>query len=700
MPQFQAKTAFQATRLFAYDSHLGTLQDVLDELEPFAFVKIPAGEYRADLRFRKPIYLQGDGPVKIVSTSIIFEGEFIVIDGAAIMGSVTVAAGYTSLLKCQGPSLSISGSATADIFQCDLVSLSLSDQAIVRCSKSSIHDSKASGVSVEGDAALTLSGCNITGNAAAGVTASGRANVRITRTEISHNGTSGIDLASAGHLRVEASTISDHPRGSGVLLHRDAAAVLHQNEVRGSGVGCIRAGSGGVAQSSNNVFRDSSDNPHLIAHDGGVIHSGEDSFQGSGAAAAAAFSGGQVQVRSATVEGLNGGFVVYDGGKLVLDDVKLTGLTAYGIQARAQSVLEAAKVLVTQVPGPGLVVRDQVHGFVRGSVFSGSSTVGAEFASVASFEVSTCEFVQNAVAGAILRDGSGVRFTECKFCGNGKVGVDASGDGCAPVFASCHFQKNELVGVVAADGAAPRLSRAVLGDGGKVGAVIVNAHLIVEGSDAAKCGEAAFVVGERGQLTVAESRVRDSANFGCQAQAKGATARFIGCTFTAQPVAVVAIEDAVVQCERCKIEGCSKVCGEARGGAFVHLDGCGVGPGPSEIGLQVHRGATLQINGCKVHGHAKFGVMIGDGICRAANTVITECGAGGVYTQDGAIGEFERCKIEKNGEIGVQAQGGTLRMNDCGVAGHTYGVIVLPRAEFSEVANKYEGNTKKDVYQP
>jgi hypothetical protein len=476
--------------------------------------------------------------------------------------------------------------------------------------------------------------------------------------------------------------------------------VIYQNEIRGCAVGCIRVGSRGVAQTSNNIFRDSADNPHLIAHDGGVIHSREDAFQGAAAAAAAAFSGGQVQVKSAKVEGLRGGFVVYDGGKLVLDDVKLAGLTEYGIQARRHSVLEATKVLVTNLPGPGLVVRDQVHGFVRGSAFSGSSTVGAEFASVASFEVASSEFVQNAVAGAIVRDANAVRFTDCKFCDNGKVGVDASGDGCTAVFVSCHFQRNELVGIVAADGAALRLSRAVLGDGGKVGAVVVNAQLIVEASDATKCAEAAFVVGQRGQLTVAESRVRDGANFGCQAQGKGATARFIGCPFTAQPVAVVAIEDAVVQCERCKIEGCTKVCSEVRNGAFVHLDGCEVGPGTAEIGLQVHKGATLQINGCKVHGQAKFAVMIGDGVCRAANTVMAECGAGGVYTQDGATGDLERCKIEKNGEIGVQAQGGTLKMNECGVAGHTYGVIVLPNAQFSDVANKYEGNTKKDVYYP
>jgi hypothetical protein len=227
---------------------------------------------------------------------------------------------------------------------------------------------------------------------------------------------------------------------------------------------------------------------------------------------------------------------------------------------------------------------------------------------------------------------------------------------------------------------------------------VSGAVLSADNVDISACGEAAVAVFERGQVAFCASRLRDNSNFGCQVSSKGASARFIMTIFAGHAGSVFALDASVVQGETWKFVGAVQVHCEVRKGAIAHFDGCEVQGAVSGIGLQVHDSATLQLDTVKVQKQAKFGIVVGNGTCKAFNSVVSDYGARGVYAQEGATVELEKCKLEKNGEAGIQAQGGVVKITECGISGHTYGVVVQPAAKFTEVSPRYEANEKKDRY--
>jgi hypothetical protein len=70
-----------------------------------------------------------------------------------------------------------------------------------------------------------------------------------------------------------------------------------------------------------------------------------------------------------------------------------------------------------------------------------------------------------------------------------------------------------------------------------------------------------------------------------------------------------------------------------------------------------------------------------------------------VYTQAGAVAEFEECNFEGNGQLAVHAQGGTVSLTACVITRHAYGAFVGPAAKFVENGTKFEKIEQKEIYQ-
>jgi hypothetical protein len=156
----------------------------------------------------------------------------------------------------------------------------------------------------------------------------------------------------------------------------------------------------------------------------------------------------------------------------------------------------------------------------------------------------------------------------------------------------------------------------------------------------------------------------------------------------------------VVQCEGCWFEDASQPHCEVRQGAIVHLQECDVDASGSDIGLQVHGAGQLRLDGGKVHDAARFGIIVGDdGALRVSQAAVANCGIGGVYTADDTKVECDAASLEANGQIGLQVQGGDVKIRDCIISGHEYGIVVGEAATFTEAATKFENNKKKDISQ-
>jgi hypothetical protein len=72
--------------------------------------------------------------------------------------------------------------------------------------------------------------------------------------------------------------------------------------------------------------------------------------------------------------------------------------------------------------------------------------------------------------------------------------------------------------------------------------------------------------------------------------------------------------------------------------------------------------------------------------------------SGAVYSQVGGTGEFEECVFERNGQVGVQVQGGSVQLTACRIVGHTYGAFVASGAKIVDAGTKFERIDQKDIF--
>jgi hypothetical protein len=198
--------------------------------------------------------------------------------------------------------------------------------------------------------------------------------------------------------------------------------------------------------------------------------------------------------------------------------------------------------------------------------------------------------------------------------------------------------------------------------------------------------------------------VHDNENFGIQAAGKGSSVQAHGTTFAnhvgQSGIAIITMQGAVAYCNGCTFSNTQHPHCELRQGATVTLENCDLGPTNAGIGLQAHDGGILELKGTKLHGCAKFGIMVGEnGLLKAWNSTLCECGVGALYTNPGCNVELVGCTIENNGQFGMQLTGGVIKTSQCTIRNHTaFGVVVFHVAQFGDDQNQYLNNGQQDVF--
>jgi hypothetical protein len=128
------------------------------------------------------------------------------------------------------------------------------------------------------------------------------------------------------------------------------------------------------------------------------------------------------------------------------------------------------------------------------------------------------------------------------------------------------------------------------------------------------------------------------------------------------------------------------------------MEKCDVSHGAYGTGIQVHGGGTLDLKESLLHDETKFAVMVGEaGTLRAVGTLFANNGVAGLAALEGSQTELSACRIENNGNFGIQI-GGVLRATGCVIQKHSQcGVFVQTNGQFGDEQNQYAENGQTDV---
>jgi hypothetical protein len=726
VPEFSARANFQAIYdAITYDpAEHGDLASFFPRVPDGAVIDIAPGTYFAQIRLEHSVYIRATGDVVFNGTGaddiLVCTADFLVIEGIKFVqtstqrgGVVRVSAGYTSLVNCrlESPSLSpvvASGDGAVDLFSCEVCNslnpgVHCIDSSRVRLNGSAIHGCRTAGVLVDGNAIAFFYSSSLTQNGGPGVVVRANGGLQLTETTLSQNGRAALDIASTGFIHLEKSIIQDSASGYGVAAHRSAGVRITDCQFLRCDFGAIYAYDKSVVASSSSRYQDAKRGAIVHVTTQAFVYSDGDSFRGAAIAALAADNRGKLEARNATIEDVTGcGAAVYEHSKLILSGCSIARCGMFGIQGRDQSVLEIEQLSISSTVLSCLVVTGNCNGCIQGSRFSDSQRSSSELSFLSSFSFFDCEFSASNDAGLVCRGPLSCRFEGCTFARNRKLGVDSGGENCVPVFVRCRFEGNLIVGVNSSDRSSIFVVSGVVVDCGGLGVVSQDGgKVVMQGAEVMRCSEAGVAVFGGGEIVCKEVQVHDNEILGCEVMGRGSRATFIDSMFAGQDSApsMLATDEAVVQCEGCNFSTVAHPHCDVRCGAVLCLVKCDVS-GSRGVGLQVHDGATLLMDGVAIHDERRYGVLVGiNGTCNAVNSRVSDCGSGGLYSIEKAQAELEHCLFENNGQVALQLLGGTVEMEDCAVNGHTtFGVFVDPAASFSEVRTKFTGCGQKDIH--
>jgi hypothetical protein len=706
-PKCPAVDEFAVSETVWYDQS-SSLQAFIERQAPFTQILMVGLEVREELVLRAPVYLKSDVTASIAGT-IFCSAENIVIESVNIRGTVTVTAGFTRIMNCpvanpQGSGVTASQTGIAEVRGCEIVEClrpgaRAHDGGVVSCVSTVIRGGRTYGILVDGPSAALVHGCQITENGT-GIGASGEGSLHVTETEVTMNKAHAVEIASRGHCYIVHCAIRDHQQ-TGILVQPSGVVCVEGCLVAKCRASLIRVLDGGLAYTTGNAFEDGGTNPMLMAMGAGSIVSQSDSLSGPALAAIAAVSGGTVYATGDVIKDVSGlGAFAYEGGRVIVRDTQVSGTGKAGFEIRDGSVVELTDVAVVGCKGACVTV-DCGTGFMRKCSFSEATNVGMELTNADAFEIAGCEFEKNKAGGLAIRDTSRAQVTNSKFAGNGQVGIDISGTGCAPAFFNCEVRGNGVMGMNIQDGACPKVVGGMVADQPRVGIAISSAKLDAENLEVSTCAQAAIRLSDGAECALKHCNVHDMRAFGGQMTGAGTKLVCVDSTFaTFGTVAFMVVQDSALACQACKFTGSQNQHCEIKEGGNVVLECCDVSRAGKGIGLQVHSRGELILVRTKVHDEGKFGVMVGDqGVLQANGAELSENGASGCYAGQGCQVVLENCLLKRNGQCGMQCQGGAVKLVGCKVWNNPmYGIAVSPDCAFTETASHFLRNGRKNVY--
>jgi nitrous oxidase accessory protein NosD len=725
VPAFPAQGAFNAAAQLTYDKSQTTLQQFIENAAPYSVIDLPPGEYVEEITIRKPLYIRGNGAATVTglgNQDVFFvAADYVVLDGLAIKqgetrrgGAIVCQAGYLKVVNCRITAgslsaISASAKATVEIDGCELFDsynpgLMVQDSAIVQCQNTQVHDGRTNGILVTSEATLYLTNVKVFKHPQSGISVQGKAHLRAKQLDVYGNVQGGIEILTQGSVVIEDSSVHDQASGTGILVNGASGAIVRRTQFARNSMASLKVDHATVVRSEENRYADAESSVLIIVHDRSYVLSEGDYATGTGTAAIAVFNNGTFDGTKLTLENVAGaGALVYETGMMKLKDSKLVRSGKIGFQVRDASFIEFDGVEISEVPG-ALMILTEVSGFVRNSKFIGGGSIGVEVTQTEVFEFTNCHFEGQQGAGISLRGRNQLQFNQCKFNRCGQLGVDLMGKDCTPTFTGCELAGNGLFGFNLAKGCHPRIVETVITEAGRMGVSLSGASCTCQKVEIAKCASVGFALSDQAQAIFEGCNIHSNGMFGIQVNGQGAKFQASGTTFANHVgqtgISVIGLGGGAGFCTGCTFVNAMNPHIELRQGSTVTLENCDVGATTSGIGAQAHDGGILELSGTKFHGLSKFAVMVGEnGVLKATNSTISECGVGGLYTNPGANVELTGCTFEKNGQYAMQLTGGIVKTSHCVIRNHsTFGIVVFHVCQFSDDQNQYSSNGQQDVF--
>jgi hypothetical protein len=201
------------------------------------------------------------------------------------------------------------------------------------------------------------------------------------------------------------------------------------------------------------------------------------------------------------------------------------------------------------------------------------------------------------------------------------------------------------------------------------------------------------------EVTLENCSIQQNDNYGIQVF-NGAKVKAVQC-FLSSSVDIFVLKKGKVKCVLCKFEGASQIHVHSQDGGIASLKDCELLSCQRGIGMQVSETGIVKLKGTHIHNQEKFAVAVCPrGVFRASEAAFYDCGSGGLYIDSETEVELVSCQIIRNGNIGIQALGGKVKLAHCTIREHRQvGILHRPNADVQEENTEFQGNGRDRVVQ-
>ena len=257
----------------------------------------------------------------------------------------------------------------------------------------------------------------------------------------------------------------------------------------------MKASDHSIFTSSGNKFKDIGENVMMISHEGSVITSSNDLFEGRGLAAIAAFGQGEVIVHNGKVNNvLNTAVLSYQSGKISIEGCVINGCRNPAIQARERSHLILHNVEVNKSESGGFLISDSFGEMVNCKATE-CTKIGLELGDMGSdFKIIKCQFNNQKLIGLSCHNKVEVTFQDCAFNGNEAIGIDVNGLPCKPIFYNCEFNNNGEAGINCVHESSATFNNCRINNNSKIGLGSNGANPIVNNSSISENGQSGLSI--------------------------------------------------------------------------------------------------------------------------------------------------------------------------------------------------------------
>jgi hypothetical protein len=699
-----------------------SIQNLINDAQPYSEIIIPEGEYHEGLVLIKPIKLRADGNVIIkgigISHTITCSSEFIEIEGINFQNVesdksvIVVFNGYTLLKNCRIETLSKSciQAVGESLIECQDCDIEYSSQALLIIARKSFgsftkcifRNSKANGIYVVNDGRLMINECLISKNNGIGICVLENSNVVIKNSKIKRNSKSGIEIFSNKNHLIEQCLIKGH-NNYGLLSENENNIIVRNCKFEENGLACLIAQKQSRIMSFDNSFSKSPENTLVISCENGVIQLVNDQFSGACMSAITSFNNGKIIGENLEIAEIGGsGIVAFNEGIVIIDGAKINNPSNPAIEASQKATLKLNNIQIKNPIQNGINIQSGVKGYLKHvSVVDGKA--GGMFVSdVSELLVKNCEFYNNQCFGVALQN-TEIIIKSCKLVDNRIIGLDIIRGGSLQVITKCLISGSEQAGIQVHERGQSNISNCIIKDCYKVGISVINASPIIKGSKITNCETIGISCFQGAKPVFDGCEICHNKNSGAQIYQQETYPIIKNCNFygNQKGVSILLIDNAKVNIENSTFSSCGIQHLQIRDNAIASCSKCDFSFSNTGISIQVSSGGKVLMNDESiVHDEDKYGILVGDeGKAEINNSTVKNCGISGVLILEGGKASLFQGKIQNNGKYGIQIMGGEADIIQSIISDHSnFGIAMTKLSRIVDSENKFINNAKNDIF--